>query len=577
MRGFANSGAHKARRTPMRLLKNWLHALTLSSLLLGAAAQAATVPAKGTAATLDIASWNIEWLGATGQGPTNETLQLSNARDVIAGTDFDLWGLAEIVSTSSFNSLKSQLPGYSGFLANDAQVIGGATYYSASEQKVGLLYKSSMVTLLEARIILTANDSDFAGRPPLQAKLRVNLNGRSEDVVVIVLHAKCCSDSSSWTRRYNASVALKNHIDAWFPTQKVWVIGDFNDDLDTSISAGLASPYANFSADSGNYRFVTRALTDAGISSTTSYPDTIDHHLVTNEAQATYVDGSVSAYRVDAYITDYANSTSDHYPVLSRYTWAAAQVASVLVTAPNGGESYTGGSTQQIRWTATNSQSVRIETSLDGSAWTLLASNVAAGAGSYSWTLPNVASTQARVRVSDAASGNGDTSDAPFSITPATTPGRVILNEVLANEPGSSTAGEFIEIVNVGGTAVDISGWTLADAGATRHSFASGTVLQPGKALVVYGGSSGIPSGLTNALAASSGGLNLANSGDTVRLRNAAATLIDSVTYASSLADTDGVSMNRSPDGSASGSWVKHTVVSTLSRSGGLKASGAGW
>lgn len=40
-------------------------------------------------------------------GPPNETLQLSDVRDVIAGTDFDIWGMAEIVSTIQFNALAS--------------------------------------------------------------------------------------------------------------------------------------------------------------------------------------------------------------------------------------------------------------------------------------------------------------------------------------------------------------------------------------------------------------------------------------------------------------------------------------
>src|SRR5262249_56680409 len=91
---------------------------------------AVTVPAKGSATTLDVASWNIEWFGDTGNGPTNEPLQLQNVRDVVGGTDFDIWGFAEVVSTTQWNSLKSQLPGYTGFVANESVVQDGATYYS---------------------------------------------------------------------------------------------------------------------------------------------------------------------------------------------------------------------------------------------------------------------------------------------------------------------------------------------------------------------------------------------------------------------------------------------------------------
>src|SRR5262245_5121386 len=205
------------------------------SLCLCVASFAQVVPGRGSATTLDIASWNIEWFGDTGNGPTNESLQLQNARAVIAGANFDIWGVAEIVSLSQWNSLKAQLPGYAGFLAKEPNVVNGAAFYSGfgnTEQNVGILYKTSVATVTDARVILTANDFDFGGRPPLQVRLRVTLNGTTENVVIIILHAKCCSDSGSLTQRRNAANALKSYLDANFPTQKVWVIGDFNDDVD---------------------------------------------------------------------------------------------------------------------------------------------------------------------------------------------------------------------------------------------------------------------------------------------------------------------------------------------------------
>ncbi|QRN98548.1 endonuclease/exonuclease/phosphatase family protein [Archangium violaceum] len=282
---------------------------------------AVTIPARGTATTLDFGNWNVEWFGSTSNGPTNESLQLTNARDVIQGADLDIWGLEEVVSTTSFSNLKSQLTGYAGLLASDSTVTNGSSYYSSSEQKVGILYKTSVASVLSARVILTSYDTDFAGRPPLEVKMRVNLNGRTGDIVVIVLHAKAYDDTTSWQRRYNASQALKSYLDSTYPTTKVIVFGDWNDDVDTSITSGKASPYQNFVSDSADYTFPTKALSDAKIATTASYPDAIDHQLVTNELKATYVSGSVQAYRVDSYISNYSNTTSDHFPVLSRYTW----------------------------------------------------------------------------------------------------------------------------------------------------------------------------------------------------------------------------------------------------------------
>jgi hypothetical protein len=180
-----------------------------------------------------------------------------------------------------------------------------------------------------------------------------------------------------------------------------------------------------------------------------------------------------------------------------------------------------------------------------------------------------------RVTADDAAGNESANSNTASATTPAaSSPAQVILNEILANEPGSDVTKEFVELVNVGGTSIDISGWTVWDSTAARHSFAAGTVLGAGKAIVVFGSSTGVPAGLANAVGASTGQLNLSNSGEAVSVRNSAGTTINSYTYSSTLSGTDGVSMNRSPDTSATGSFVLHTSVSTLTSSAGTRANG---
>jgi hypothetical protein len=246
----------------------------------------------------------------------------------------------------------------------------------------------------------------------------------------------------------------------------------------------------------------------------------------------------------------------------------------LTLTAPNGGEQWTSGTVRDITWTSSAVSSVHLHYSLDnGTMWALIAANMPAAPGSYAWTLPSgITSTSARVRIVDAQAGTPvDMSDAAFAVT---SPGRIILNEILANEPGSATSGEFIELVNVGGSSINVGGWTLWDATAARHSFAQGTVLAPGQALVVFGSASGVPAGMPNAVGASTGSLSLNNTGDTVSLRDAGGASVDAFTYSSALCAVDGVSMNLSPEATPGSGFVLHNSVSVLPSSAGRRVDG---
>jgi len=158
---------------------------------------------------------------------------------------------------------------------------------------------------------------------------------------------------------------------------------------------------------------------------------------------------------------------------------------------------------------------------------------------------------------------------------PPPSPAVVTLNEILANEPASDTGGEFIELVNAGGASADLSGWTLSDASSVRHTFPAGTTLAAGGGLVVFGSASSIPSGTPSASAASTGTLSLNNGGDTVTLKDNTGKTIATFTYPSSLSSTDGVSMNRSPDADATGTFVLHTTLASTSSSPGKHADGS--
>lgn len=320
----------------------------------------------------------------------------------------------------------------------------------------------------------------------------------------------------------------------------------------------------------------TASTDNVGVDNYWIYRRTSTTHFMLAGVSSTpnFVDRGLAANTVYWYLVTATDAAGNESSAIG--TSAQTLSPAILVTSPNGGETWAGGSVHALTWTSQNISNVKLEYTLDnGTTWKAIASSVAASTGSYAWTVPNSASTQARVRATDAFGATSDTSDGTFTLTAVSSPAKVILNEILANEPGTDTNAEFIELVNVGGSDIDISGWTVWDATASRHTFAAGTMLGAGKAIVVFGGASAIPAGLTNAVASSTKTLSLNNGGDTVTVKDTSGANIDTYTYASSLASVDGVSMNRSPDASATGTFVLHTSLSSLSASAGVRVNGS--
>jgi hypothetical protein len=159
--------------------------------------------------------------------------------------------------------------------------------------------------------------------------------------------------------------------------------------------------------------------------------------------------------------------------------------------------------------------------------------------------------------------------------TPAPSP-EIVINEVLADPP-MGLAGdmncdglrhgiddEFIELVNAGAHATDLSGWALHDGHAERFRFPSDTVLFPGQVVVVFGGggsSCSFPAGV-QAFSAS-GGLALSQD-DSVELRDADGFVMDDLHYTEALGNQDR-SMVRAVDGDPLADFVLHPLPAPAS------------
>ncbi|MEZ5305178.1 MAG: lamin tail domain-containing protein [Verrucomicrobiales bacterium] len=162
----------------------------------------------------------------------------------------------------------------------------------------------------------------------------------------------------------------------------------------------------------------------------------------------------------------------------------------------------------------------------------------------------------------------------------------IVINEVNAeveegrdaNQDGVTgfTQDEFIEIVNVSGAPIDLSGWTINDAVGMIHTFPANTVLSADCALVVFGGG-GVLEGYNalfgNALIqkASTGQLSLNDTGDQIAVRDTGGVERAGFVYG----DIDGQDGSRVRDPDISGTvFVGHTALSVLPWSPGTRTSG---
>jgi hypothetical protein len=203
----------------------------------------------------------------------------------------------------------------------------------------------------------------------------------------------------------------------------------------------------------------------------------------------------------------------------------------------------------------------------DAAGTDTLAMSLTEGAATYgTWELeiePMPAGTRLGIRV-QTSDGTLVSSTNEEGIIVASADSPVVLNEILADPPadlagdanGDGIRGtaddEFVEILNRGTEAIDLSGWSLRDATGLRHEFTSGLVLGAGAYFVVFGGGTptGIPGGST---VASTGGLSLNNTADEVQLIGPDGVASDVHTYGSE--GNGDQSLIRVPDGY--GDWMR--------------------
>jgi hypothetical protein len=339
--------------------------------------------------TLEVVNWNIEWFGSTANGPTNEVQQQTNVQTILQNVGADLYGLVEVVDESRLATVVSSMPGYAYVISNYGSHSNpnSPTPSPLNEaQKLAFIYKTSVFSSITTAPLLSQGINSLAdisnpaynyfasGRFPYMMTANVTLDGVTKAVRFVLMHAKANTSPTltSYDRRKKGSDTLHFTLNNLYPSDNIVILGDFNDDLDQTITDGVMPPitsYSAFTGDAANYPALTLPLSLAGKKSTVSYNDMIDHVVVSSEMASFYMGSSASVLSdVTALVSSYSSSTSDHYPIFTRYAFDATILPVRLLSF----SAVKQGRSTKLSWITsgeTNSSEFIVERSANGIGW----------------------------------------------------------------------------------------------------------------------------------------------------------------------------------------------------------------
>jgi hypothetical protein len=302
--------------------------------------------------TFDIVTYNLEFFGSdvvstSGDefGPTDDDLQIENVATVMNTLNADVYVVQEVSDETALESLIEKIS-INGKVFD--KTISPAWSYSFNDedpnfppQKLVVLYDTQTTTVKSSRVMFSdlyddiragnttltdypegSSSSFFAsGRLPYMVEIETNINGVKKELTLIDLHARANSgtDITKYNmRKYDVEV-LKDSLDAHYPNANLILLGDYNDDVKTSVIDGYESSYVKFVEDTANYDTLTLTISNEGAYSYLSYESFLDHIISSNELSDEYIANSTAVYDPQNDISSYTYTTSDHGPVIARF------------------------------------------------------------------------------------------------------------------------------------------------------------------------------------------------------------------------------------------------------------------
>jgi len=373
----------------------------IDSLLVSISDTTGVVYVKGNsidpATTLNVINWNLNWFGTPDLtlGPTDKALQKKNVGIVLPSLHADLYALQEVCDEQALDSIVATMPGYAVVVGqygsySNPFVPGGADTLVAV-QKLAFVYNTAKISAIRTDSLLTLGVNnpldpatryfnDWAsGRFPYMFTANVTLsNGRggtnTRTIRFINIHAKANTAPvlTAYDRRQHGANALDSLLKAQYPNDNVVILGDFNDDLNETITAGVNPPITSWNAftitDSALYSFPTKPLSPSGQHSDVNFKSVIDNVILSDSMSKYYLPASATVRSdVATLVPNYGNATTDHYPVYTQYSFTPPGSQPPLPLLVFNGVKQ--GSKALLQWTTSSENKTKwfeVQKSLDG-------------------------------------------------------------------------------------------------------------------------------------------------------------------------------------------------------------------
>ncbi len=265
------------------------------------------VPAVGSDATLDIATWNIQLFP---KDPATPAL----AADLITSLALDVVVIEEITDEQAWIELDQRLPLHEARLSPHV-------YSTNNYQKLGVLYRRDLVTSGTLRL-LGAGDGYPFPRPLIQLPITIH-SGVNDGVHapmtidLIGVHLKAGVSTEDRDRRREAMIKIDDMLRAQVDgggEDEIVILGDFNEVVSDSVGQEVFAPLLS-APDRYNVQTADYAQR-GGITYLGFGGRDLDHIVTTSGLADELVGGTVVVPRLDMTFSGYQILLSDHLPVV---------------------------------------------------------------------------------------------------------------------------------------------------------------------------------------------------------------------------------------------------------------------